>query len=215
MSSKTLPTYDRQIQIFDPSEYENVSIAIIGLGNIGSNAAIVLARLGLRNFILIDHDHVEAHNLSSQSYTVKDNGKSKAESLAKQLMAINPLCKLDVRIAEYAGEVLDASILISAVDSMAIRKSICDAMATNGYAPFVIDGRAGGAQIEVHSQPASEWGSTLVEDADTDPCGARFVCYASTIIGGFIANQVKRHLKGDTVKSRVLFHADTYQILTV
>lgn len=212
---KVTPTYDRQIQIFDPAEYEDAKIAIIGLGNIGSNTAIVLARLGLKKFILIDHDHVEAHNLSSQSFTVKDAGKSKAESLAKQLMAINPACVLDIRVAEYAGEVLDASVLVSAVDSMAIRQSICDAMTANGYAPYVIDGRAGGAQIEVHSQPASEWGSTLVEDADTDPCGARFVCYASTIIGGFIGNQVKRHLKGESVKSRVLFHADTYQILTV
>jgi len=206
--------YDRQIQIFDPGQFSKITIAIIGLGNIGSNAGIQLARLGLINFILIDHDHVESHNLNSQHYTVKDNGKSKAESLAGQMKKINPKVKIITKIEEYHGESLDASILISAVDSMTIRADINAGMIKNKYAPFVIDGRAGGGQLEIHSQPAELWGATLVADADTDPCGARFIGYASTIIGGMIANQTKRHLRDESLKAKILFHCDTYQILT-
>ncbi len=212
---KVVPSYDRQARMFDPLEYLNTTVAIVGLGNIGSNAAVTLARMGIARFILIDHDTIEAHNLNSQHYTTKDNGKTKVEALAKQLKEINPAIVIDGRVEMYAGTPLEASVYVSAVDSMTARKAICEAMTANDYRPFVIDGRSGGGQLEVHSQVQGDWLGTLVEDADEDACGEKFIAYGSTIIGGFIANQVKRHMKGESVKSRVLFHCDTYQILTV
>ena len=78
---------------------------------------------------------------------------------------------------------------------------------------MVVDGRMGGGQIEVHAQRASEWGATLVDEADSDPCGARYISYTSYIIAGLIANNVKRFLQGETYPYRILMHCDTLEIL--
>lgn len=205
--------YDRQIAIYDPSSHD-VTVAIIGCGNIGSNAALQLARLGISSFILYDHDVIEAHNLSSQHYDLRHLGKLKVEALAEQLKALNKTIRLELHPEEYKGQALEASILVSAVDSLDIRRAILAGMLASEYVPFVVDGRAGGGQVEVHSQHATEWGATIPEEGDSDPCGARFIAYASAIVGAFICNQVKRQVLGQPVKPRILFHCDTYQILT-
>jgi sulfur carrier protein ThiS adenylyltransferase len=205
--------YDRQRMIYDPAEHDP-TVAIIGAGNIGSNAALQLVRLGIRKFIIYDPDIIEAHNLSSQHYDLRHIGKLKVDALAEQIKALAPGATIRTTAGEYRGEKLDATILVSAVDSLDIRRDILAGLVASNYAPFVIDGRAGGGQVEVHSQEASEWGATIPEQGDTDPCGARFICYASAIVGAFIANQVKRKVLGQPLKARVLFHADTYQVIT-
>lgn len=213
MAKKAI-SYMRQATIFDPTAHADTTVAIIGAGNIGSNAALQLVRMGVSKFIIYDHDTVEAHNLSSQHYDLRHLGKLKVEALAEQMRALNKEASIEVTPLEYHGEKLAAEVLISAVDSLDIRRAIDAGMKANSYAPYVIDGRAGGGQVEVYSQEASEWGATIPEEGDTDPCGARFIAYASAIMGALICNQVKRHLLEQTVKPRVLFHCDTYQLLT-
>ena len=203
----------RQASIYEPSEHD-VTVAVIGCGNIGSNAALQLARMGVSKFILYDHDSVEAHNLSSQHYDLHHIGKLKVEALAEQIRALHRDASIEVMPLEYTGEKLAAEVLISAVDSLDVRRMIDIGMKGHDYAPFVIDGRAGGGQVEVYSQEAAEWGATIPDEGDSDPCGARFIAYASAIVGAMICNQVKRHVLQQPLKARVLFHCDTYQILT-
>lgn len=206
-------SHARQTMIFDPSEHD-VTVAVIGVGNIGSNAVLQMVRMGLSKFILYDHDTIEAHNLSSQHYDLRHIGKLKVEALAEQMHALNPDAMIETMPIAYSGEKLAAEVLISAVDSLDIRRAIETGMKGNDYAPYVIDGRAGGGQVEVYSQEAAAWGATIPEAGDDDACGARFIAYASAIVGAMICNQVKRHLLKQSVKPRILFHCDTYQILT-
>lgn len=213
MKSKKRISYARQTMLFNPEEHKGATVAIIGAGNIGSNAALQLVRLGVRNLIVYDHDIIEEHNLSSQHYDLRHIGKLKVDALAEQIKHLAPDCNVTTVPAEYQGEKLQADILVSAVDSLDIRRAILAGMTANDYHPFVIDGRAGGGQVEVYSQTAETWGATIPAAGDEDPCGARFICYASAIVGAMIANQVKRHLTGQPLKARVLFHCDTYQIL--
>jgi len=208
-----LPTYDRQTRIFDP-ETSQTHVAIIGLGNIGSNAGILLARLGIKEVTLYDHDTIEAHNLASQHFSTGDHGALKTDALVRQMLEINPAMTIHAHAVEYTGENLGADMLIMAVDSMAIRQTILAGMIASGYDPYIIDGRSGGGQVEVHSQQFSAWGDTLYEGADTDPCGARFICYASAIVAGFITNTVKRVILQQPIKSRVIYHCDTNQIIS-
>ena len=65
-------------------------IAIIGLGAVGSQLAISLARSGIKNFGLWDNDVIEPGNICRSSYTVHDLGNAKVNALKKQLLAINP-----------------------------------------------------------------------------------------------------------------------------
>lgn len=65
-------------------------VAIAGLGGLGSNIAISLARTGVGNIHLIDFDIVEPSNLNRQQYRIKDLGKYKTEALKDEIEDINP-----------------------------------------------------------------------------------------------------------------------------
>ena len=203
------PSYERQLGMFDPTQYDadSAHITIAGLGNIGSHTALALARMGLRHFALYDFDTVEAHNLASQAYSVRDVGKLKVDAISTQMRALNPAIEIEKRAERYGG-IGGTSILISAVDNLEARREMA---AHSGAGTFVIDGRMGGGQIEVHSQYAPDWAATIPAAADDDPCGARFISYTSYLIAGLIANNVKRHLRGERVAKRILLHADTLQ----
>ena len=66
------------------------SVAIAGLGGLGSNTAIFLARTGVGTLHLIDFDTVDVSNLNRQSYRICDLGKYKTDALAEQIRDINP-----------------------------------------------------------------------------------------------------------------------------
>ena len=66
------------------------SVAVCGLGGLGSHIAIMLARSGVGRLNLIDFDVVEPSNLNRQSYMVDDLGKFKTEALKEQISRINP-----------------------------------------------------------------------------------------------------------------------------
>ena len=63
-----------------PKVHQKVSagrVAICGLGGLGSNAAVYLARTGVGHLHLIDFDTVDASNLNRQSYMVRDLASAK------------------------------------------------------------------------------------------------------------------------------------------
>ncbi len=71
-----------------------MTVLFAGCG-VGSAPAEALARLGILNFILVDGDIVEEHNLNRQSFDYEDIGQSKVMSLKKRILRINPLAKVE------------------------------------------------------------------------------------------------------------------------
>ena len=51
---------------------DGATVGIAGLGGLGSNLAVFLARLGIGHMILVDFDVVDITNLNRQHYTMKD-----------------------------------------------------------------------------------------------------------------------------------------------
>ena len=58
------------------------TVAVCGLGGLGSNIATALARLGIGKLILIDFDKVDITNLHRQQYKASQVGIHKTEALA-------------------------------------------------------------------------------------------------------------------------------------
>jgi predicted ThiF/HesA family dinucleotide-utilizing enzyme len=81
-------------------------IAIIGCGRTGSLVAVTLARLGVRQLILIDPDVVEEHNLGEMdTVTHADLGKPKAEAIVTNLHSvINPQQELVAILSSVTAE---------------------------------------------------------------------------------------------------------------
>ncbi len=66
------------------------SVGIAGIGGLGSNAAIALARMGIGKLVVVDHDIVEESNLTRQYYFLDQIGKPKVEALRETIRRINP-----------------------------------------------------------------------------------------------------------------------------
>jgi sulfur carrier protein ThiS adenylyltransferase len=74
---------------------KNAVVGIAGLGGLGSNVAIALARTGIGKLIVADFDKVEASNLNRQQYFVDQLGRSKVECMIENLRRINPDVKVE------------------------------------------------------------------------------------------------------------------------
>ena len=112
-------------------KFSSATVAICGLGGLGSNIAISLARAGIGKLILIDFDKVDITNLHRQQYKANQIGKNKTDALSENLKEIAPYIEIEshtVRITEdNAAELLkDADIICEAFDD-----AECKAMLTN------------------------------------------------------------------------------------
>ncbi|MCC8068967.1 MAG: sulfur carrier protein ThiS adenylyltransferase ThiF [Ruminococcus sp.] len=67
-----------------------MKIAIMGLGGLGSNISILLAKNRVPSLTIVDFDIVEPSNLNRQHYYVDSLGMFKTDALKLQLLEINP-----------------------------------------------------------------------------------------------------------------------------
>ena len=111
--------------------FSSATVAICGLGGLGSNIAIALARAGVGRLILIDFDRVDITNLHRQQYKATQIGMYKTDALTVNLREIAPYIELEThteRITEDNAVTLlqDADIICEAFDD-----AECKAMLTN------------------------------------------------------------------------------------
>ena len=72
------------------TKLRNARVAVAGLGGLGSNFAVLLARSGVGELLVVDFDTVDVTNLNRQMYLIPQLGKPKAEALPEILYQINP-----------------------------------------------------------------------------------------------------------------------------
>ena len=100
---------------------EQATVAICGLGGLGSNVAINLARSGIKKLILVDFDCVDVTNLQRQQYKASQVGTPKAVALVENLKEITPYVELEAyneKIAEgnIGKFVKEADVVCEAFD---------------------------------------------------------------------------------------------------
>ena len=106
-------------------------VAVCGLGGLGSNIAISLARSGVGKLILIDFDTVDITNLHRQQYKSSQVGLPKAEALLENLKEVAPYVQYEVHnekvTAENAVRLLeDADIVCEAFDRADAKAMLVD-----------------------------------------------------------------------------------------
>lgn len=85
-------------------------VAVAGLGGLGSNAAVMLVRMGIGHLHLIDYDRVEISNLHRQQYVLADIGRYKTEALQEYLVRINPYVQIKTDCLKMTAENIAAVI---------------------------------------------------------------------------------------------------------
>ena len=72
------------------------TVAIFGIGGVGSFTVEALARSGIGHLVLIDKDNVDITNINRQIHALTSTvGKSKVELLRERILEINPAAKVD------------------------------------------------------------------------------------------------------------------------
>ena len=107
------------------------TVALFGLGGVGSYAAEVLVRSGIKNLIIIDNDIIDITNLNRQLMTNRKNiGKLKTDEVEERLKSINPSINV-VKITEFITKeninlVFNHKIdyVIDAIDTIKTKKEI-------------------------------------------------------------------------------------------
>ena len=99
-------------------------VGVAGLGGLGSNIALSLARVGVKKLVLADFDVVEPSNLNRQQYFVRHIGLKKTQALKELINDVNPFVEVETHdifldeknVASVFGE---CEILCEAFDNVA------------------------------------------------------------------------------------------------
>lgn len=102
--------------------FSSATVAICGLGGLGSNIAIALARAGIGKLLLIDFDRVDITNLHRQQYKANQIGYYKADALAENLREIAPYTEIRTvteKITEenFSDLLKEADVICEAFDN--------------------------------------------------------------------------------------------------
>lgn len=96
--------FSRNKTILETSSMLNKKAVIIGCGSVGSLVAIELAKSGVGNFLLIDSDVLEYHNICRHQCGIDDVGDLKINALERKLKTINPY----VNVKKFEGIIQNA-----------------------------------------------------------------------------------------------------------
>ena len=100
---------------------KKAKVCILGLGGLGSNVAVLLARSGIGYLKLVDFDIVEASNLNRQQYRISHIGIKKTEAMKNIIREINPFVEVEILDIKVDREniysiVGDIEIVVEAFD---------------------------------------------------------------------------------------------------
>ena len=138
MEDQQLLRYSRQIMLPEigfegQQKLLRSRVLIIGLGGLGSPAAMYLTAAGVGELVLVDFDQVDLSNLQRQIiHTTERIGLPKVESARRSLAAINPECQIHCINQQLEGEALaeqvaKADLIIDASDNFATRFALNEA----------------------------------------------------------------------------------------
>ena len=182
----------------------SASVAVCGLGGLGSNIACMLARLGIGQLILIDYDVVEPTNLNRQAYYISDIGKSKTSAMSDRILMINPYIKISVVDKKLnADNIMDsikcADIVVEAFDDADSKAMLVETVLENSKKIVVASsGMAGyGSSNDIVTKRVFNRLYVVGDGTSEAKCGSGLMSPRVNINAGHQANMVLRILLGN------------------
>ena len=194
----------RQSGLIPTEVVQDTTVHITGAGAVGSHTAEVLCKMGIRKMEVVDFDHIEAHNLPNQGFYIPDLGKPKVEALALRLNEGLGAEVLAVNAKIETPPTFEQDYVVSAVDSMAVRKILWDGFLKSPRARYFIDGRMGARFGKVYfvdkanPEDLKKYAGSLHSDEEgyQAPCTEKatiFCAYGlSALIGALVCKSIAR-----------------------
>ena len=184
-----------QFEIFNPEEYTDKSVLIVGAGWIWSTTAYGLAQMWIQNITIVDYDKVEDHNVATQFYKESQAGTNKIEALKANIKEFTGV-EITTIEGKFTPEMCKGKdIIIMWVDNMATRKQIAESATRDTVR--VIDCRMKREFFEIYMFiPMFEVDIYLTkrypdEEADPTSCTEKWVSYNCLWIASILSRLVK------------------------
>ena len=187
----------RQMEILPPDKLGE-KITVVGAGAIGSFTVLALAKMGFTDITVYDFDTIEIENMNCQFYRHSDIGKPKVEALYELVKDFTNV-EVEAKNELYEGQMCPG-IIISAVDSMEVRKLIWDTHKEVGiHTKMIIDPRMG-AEVALmyvmnpmNYDDIESYDKTLYSDDEAvqERCTAKATMYTACMLSGLVAKAVK------------------------
>lgn len=151
-------------------------VLIIGCGSVGSYVANIFARTGVGQFVLVDPDAVESHNVSRSLFSAGDVGSSKVEALSRSISSINSdahVVTLEESFQDLSFDVQEglckgADLVVAATDDNAaqLRVAHCSYWASTPVVSIGIYRNAAGGEVILGVPGHACWSCATVDLRD-------------------------------------------------
>lgn len=150
----------------------SVTVGIAGCGGLGSNCAFMLARSGVRNFVIVDYDVVDSSNLNRQFFFEDQIGIAKVEVCKTNLHRIDSTLNITIHNGQITPATApqyfaDCDIIIEALDSIDGKKMMAELYLSDARLFVSASGMAGWGEPYMQKRQIRD-DAVLVGDFTTD-----------------------------------------------
>ena len=193
--------HGKQLQV----KFEKATVAICGLGGLGPNIAISLARAGIGKLILIDFDRVDISNLHRQQYKACQIGENKTEALASNINEIAPFVKtvthtVCITADNYAKLLEQADVICEAFDNPEAKAMLVNGVLKNMPDTYLVaaSGMAGmGSANDIKTRKVKEHFYLCGDGVSDVADGMELVSSRVMLCAAHQAHEVLRILTGE------------------
>lgn len=223
----------RYYALMSPAKAAKLHVVLVGCGAIGSNAAVALAKIGVKRFTLWDMDIVEPANVGVQAYDTRHIGVDKTLALADVLKHITAdaatVTLHNKRFTPKTKLPKSADVVVAALDNVETREMVW--AATTALSPhhvkpvLYVDPRMGAEQLDIKATVLNAEGRgftaadrTVYEGSfhkgvPPAPCGANSTPYTTMICGAMVAARVKQFCAEEPISTWAVMHVPTMNVL--
>jgi molybdopterin/thiamine biosynthesis adenylyltransferase len=108
--------YTRSKGLIEVGTLEKKNVLIIGLGSGGASIAVELAKAGVGNFLLVDFDRLELHNISRHIAGVNELGRLKTNIVRDAILSKNPYANITTYPIDMMSDVPLIECLVKGTD---------------------------------------------------------------------------------------------------
>ena len=143
---------------------KNARVAVAGLGGLGSNIALMLARAGVGTLHLIDFDEVDLSNLNRQQYFISHLGMYKTDAIKDEISRINPYINVITDCVKVTDDNIDSLFKDDSVICEAFDNPDCKAMLVN----HIFETRKDAYIVAASGMAGTEKSNTIITRKITD-----------------------------------------------
>ncbi|MCH3971320.1 MAG: sulfur carrier protein ThiS adenylyltransferase ThiF [Oscillospiraceae bacterium] len=185
-------------------KFSRACVAVCGLGGLGSNIAIALARAGVGRLHLIDFDRVDLSNLNRQQYFANQLGMYKTDALRQTLAMTAPYCEvvtdtLHVTAESIPGLFRQENCICEAFDRPEQKAMLVNGVLEHYPKTFLVagSGMAGlGSANRIRTRKVTDWFYLCGDEVSNAGEGPGLLSARVLVCAAHEANMVLRLLAG-------------------